>query len=65
MEKKKYIIVGDNNFWYYITKEVTLEELQKIFEIISSNIIKYDTDSETTELFAYPVTDKKISFNLE
>ena len=36
--KKNYVIMGDNNFWYSTTGEVTKEQLQKEIEEVKEGI---------------------------
>jgi hypothetical protein len=60
--KKKYIIVGDNNYWYATTDLITKKELEAEIKRIKKEI-KMGPDmfspqpgSEPTELFAYPTS---------
>lgn len=38
MEKKSYIIIGDNNFWYSTLRDVTEQELKKELAFIRKQI---------------------------
>lgn len=65
--KQKYIIVGDNNFWYTTTDEVTPEELQKEIDSVREGIMQGDYNysaglKSPNELFAYPINGTPISF---
>ena len=61
--KKKYIIVGDNNFWYGTTHEITEKELQVELKYYKKAIKRGDfmdsIDKEPTELLAYEATITK------
>jgi hypothetical protein len=55
MKKKRYIIVGDNNFWYSTTSEITEKQLEKHLKRVAQDIINggYTDASKPSELFAY------------
>ena len=58
--KKLYIIVGSNNYWYATTDLVTPKELVKVvndtLKMIKKGGMFYpEPPFDTTELFAYPV----------
>ena len=56
MKKKKYIIVGDNNFWYSTTGEITEKELEKELEKIKEDIqdnVYAEYTEKPSELYAY------------
>jgi hypothetical protein len=60
---KKYIIVGDDNYWYATTGKVTKKELVKIVNDTIEMIKKGDQfipspASDPTELYAYPVNER-------
>ena len=68
--KRKYIIVGDDNYWYATTQEaVTKEQLATIvdetFEMIKKGGQFAPTPSSSpNELYAYPVSEP-IEFRIE
>lgn len=71
MKKQRYIIVGDNNYWYATTGPVTKEGLKEEIERVR-NEIKMGPDmfspqpgSDPTELFAYPCTGAMISTKIQ
>lgn len=60
MKKQKYLIVGDDNYWYATTDEVTPRQLVKIVAdtlkmIKKGNQFMPTPASDPNELFAYPV----------
>jgi hypothetical protein len=62
MKKKKYIIVGDDNYWYATTQPVTEDELKKIISdtkkmIKKGGMFMPTPSSEPNELTAYPIGD--------
>ena len=59
--KKKYIIVGDNNFWYATTNEMTTSELEDVLEEIKADIKRgdYEDNSTPNELFAFEAKEIK------
>lgn len=62
MEKKTYIIVGNNNFWYGTTGLITEEELESELVAIKQRIANNEyegEDSTPNELFAYEVVNRK------
>ena len=55
---KKYIIVGDNNFWYSTinakNKTEALKELNRIARVIKRGVgSEFDEPSEASELYLY------------
>jgi len=38
MEKKSYIIIGDNNFWYSTLRDVTEQELKAELQFLKKQI---------------------------
>ncbi len=61
--KKKYIIVGDNNFWYSTTDEITEAELADELENVKDGIDNGDYEDfsfgAVNVLFAYEVKEAK------
>ena len=59
--KKKYIIVGDNNFWYSSTDEITEDELNEELEAVKEGIDNGDYEDfsfgAVSTLFAYEVKE--------
>lgn len=55
MEKKSYIIVGDNNFWYHTTGQVSEDELYEEIEYVKEGIAegRYAHVAEPKYLYAY------------
>ena len=55
--KKKYIIVGDNNFWYATTDEITDEQLTAEIKDLKKRIKNREFEDralkEVEELFVY------------
>lgn len=69
MKKQKYIIVGDDNYWYATTDAVTKKELAKIIKDTLKMIRKGGQfmptpSSEPNELYAYPVGES-ITFTVK
>lgn len=58
MKKRKYIIVGDNNYWYATTGMITEKQLETQIETvrdgISNNLYSGD-NTEPEDIFAYEV----------
>lgn len=65
-EKKKYIIVGDNNFWYSTTSPITLKELAEEIKEVKKAIAGGLTDEVTSasELYVYEVVGEKQTIKL-
>ncbi len=63
--KKKYTILGDNNFWYATTGEITNEELNDILKEIKEGIDnnEYEHGSKPTLLYVHEVGE--ISYQVE
>lgn len=61
VKKKRYIIVGDNNFWYSTTSELTEKQLEKELKNIKEQINDgmFDDNGKPSELFAYEATRVK------
>ena len=59
MKKKRYIIVGDNNFWYATTGEITAKELKTEIKYVKENIDVYEHDVKPSQLFVYEATEIK------
>jgi hypothetical protein len=57
MKKKSYIIVGDNNFWYATTGEITEKELKTELKNVQTKIIQNEysdfENGDPSELIAY------------
>lgn len=69
MKKQKYIIVGDDNYWYATTDAVTSKQLVKIVNDTMKMIKKGGQfmptpASEPNELYAYPI-GTPITFTLD
>lgn len=52
--KKKYIIVGDNNYWYSTFEASTTEEIDQAIKEARMIIGEFD-EPECNELFVYEV----------
>ena len=60
MKKQKYIIVGDDNYWYATTELVNKIQLAKIIKdtlkmIKKGGMFTPTPASEPNELYAYPI----------
>ena len=55
MEKKTYLIVGDNNFWYATTPAMTEKQAGKALERVQKLIKKggFFVNNEAEELYLY------------
>lgn len=65
--KKKYIIVGSNNFWYTTTEPVSFfEGLPKEIEKVKEGIERgdYDHSEKPEKLFALEVTGQTQEFDV-
>jgi len=61
--KKKYVILGDNNFWYHTTGEITEQELKdelnEVKEGIENGIYEDFEFGEVNTLFAFEAKEVK------
>lgn len=55
MEKKSYVILGDNNFWYGTLHDVTVEELENELALLRSEMEDEDLNLPD-ELFVYQIS---------
>ena len=67
MNKQRYIIVGDNNYWYATTGMIDENGLKEEIERVRSEI-KMGPDmfspqpgSEPVELYAYPISGEPLT----
>lgn len=66
--KKKYIIIGDNNYWYSTTRMVTPKELEEEIEQVRQGISDnaYEGDhTEPEQLFAYEISSRRQDFEFK
>jgi len=66
MTKTKYIIVGDNNFWYTTTEPVNSIELKSEIQNVKEGIERgdYNHSENPTKLFAIEVTGEEETFEI-